>query len=112
MDTEFEYKNVLKQISKQFGDDIDIQGLLFIIGLQELGKGKIKLSKNVKLDVMHIAICTLLSHYGYYEYEGLDKDGWPHWKTIENLPPLKPAQQQEIIKQAIVEYFKTVEIQP
>lgn len=110
MDTEFEYKNVLKQISKQFGDDIDIQGLLFIIGLQELGKGKIKLSKNEKLDVMHIAICTLLSPYGYYEYEGLDKDGWPHWKTIENLPPLKPAQQQEIIKQAIVEYFKTVEI--
>ena len=112
MDTEFEYKNVLKQISKQFGDDIDIQGLLFIIGLQELGKGKIKLSKNEKLDVMHIAICTLLSPYGYYEYEGLDKDGWPHWKTMENLPPLKPAQQQEIIKQAIVEYFKTVEIQP
>jgi len=112
MDTEFEYKNVLIQISKQFGDDIDIQGLLFIIGLQELGKGKIKLSKNEKLDVMHIAICTLLSPYGYYEYEGLDKDGWPHWKTIENLPPLKPAQQQEIIKQAIVEYFKTVEIQP
>ncbi len=110
MDTEFEYNNVLKQISKQFGDDIDIQGLLFIIGLQELGKGKIKLSKNEKLDVMHIAICTLLSPYGYYEYEGLDKDGWPHWKTIENLPPLKPAQQQEIIKQAIVEYFKTVEL--
>lgn len=112
METEFEYKNVLKQIAKQFGEDIDIQGLLFIIGLQELGKGKIKLSKNEKLDVMHIAICTLLSPYGYYEYEGLDKDGWPHWKTLENLPPLKPAQQQEIIKQAIVEYFKTVEIQP
>lgn len=112
MDTEFEYQNVLKQIARQFGEDIDIQGLLFIIGLQELGKGKIKLSKNEKLDVMHIAICTLLSPYGYYEYEGLDKDGWPHWKTIENLPPLKPAQQQEIIKQAIVEYFKTVEIQP
>ncbi len=112
MDTEFEYKNVLKQIAKQFGEDIDIQGLLFIIGLQELGKGKVKLSKNEKLDVMHIAICTLLSPYGYYEYEGLDKDGWPHWKTLENLPPLKPAQQQEIIKQAIVEYFKTVEIQP
>ncbi len=110
METEFEYKNVLKQIAKQFGEDIDIQGLLFIIGLQELGKGKIKLSKNEKLDVMHIAICTLLSPYGYYEYEGLDKDGWPHWKTTEKLPPLKPAQQQEIIKQAIVEYFKTVEI--
>ena len=87
METEFEYQNALKKISKQFGDDIDIQGLLFIIGLQELGKGKVKLSKNEKLDVMHIAICTLLSPYGYYEFEGLDKDGWPHWKTTEKLPP-------------------------
>ena len=111
MDTEFEYQNVLKLIGKQFGGDIDLQGLLFIIGLQELGKGKVKLSKNEKLDVLHIAICTLLSPYGYYEYEGLDKDGWPHWKTSEKLPPLKPGQQQEIIKQAIIEYFKTVEIQ-
>jgi hypothetical protein len=108
MDSEFQ--NVTKLLSKQFGDDLDIQGILFIIGLQELGKGKIKLSKNEKLDVMHIAICTLLSPYGYYEYEGLDKDGWPHWKVSEKLPPLKPAQQQSIIKEAIVDYFKTVEL--
>lgn len=112
MDTEFEYQNVLKKIASQFGEDIDIQGLLFIIGVQELGKGKIKLSKNEKLDVMHIAICTLLAPYGYYEYEGLDKDGWPHWKVSEKLPPLKPVQQQEMIKLAVVEYFKDQEILP
>ncbi|MGZ4077891.1 MAG: hypothetical protein ACXVDW_10415, partial [Bacteroidia bacterium] len=70
MDTELEFQNIAKQLSEQFGDDIDIQGLLFIIGVQELGKGRIKLSKNEKLDVMHIAICTLLAPYGYYEYEG------------------------------------------
>ena len=112
MDTELEFQNIAKQLSKQFGDDIDIQGLLFIIGVQELGKGRIKLSKNEKLDVMHIAICTLLAPYGYYEYEGLDKDGWPHWKSSEKLPPLKPGQQQIIIKQAIIEYFKNIELNP
>ncbi len=106
MELEAEFKEAVKRLSKQFGDDIDLQGLLFIIGLQELGKGKIKLSKNEKLDVMHIAICTLLAPYGYYEYEGLDKDGWPHWKSTEKLPPLKPGQQQTIIKQAIIDYFK------
>ena len=109
MDLEIEFQHVTKHLSKQFGDDIDLQGLLFIIGVQELGKGKIKLTKNEKLDVMHIAICTLLAPYGYYEYEGLDKDGWPHWKTTEKLPPLKPMQQQTIIKQAIIEYFKEFE---
>jgi hypothetical protein len=107
---EAEYVKVLETLSSQFGDDIDEQAILFLIGVQELGKGSIKFSKNEKLDVMHIAICTLLTPYGFYEYEGLDKDGWPHWKVNEKLPPLKPMQQQLLIKQAIIEYFKANEL--
>src|SRR6476620_2289428 len=102
LDVEFE--KVLKSLEPQFGDYSDEQAILFLIGVQELGKGKIKFSKNEKLDVMHIAICTLLTPYGYYEYEGLDKDGWPHWKVNEKLPPLRPMQQQLLMRQAIVEY--------
>jgi hypothetical protein len=101
-----EFQDVLKSLSPQFGDDIDVQAILFLIGIQELGKGKIKLSKNEKLDIMHIAICTLLSPYGYYEYKGVDEEGWPHWQVNDKLPPLKPMQQETLIKEAIVEYFK------
>lgn len=111
MDIELEknFKEVLKDLTNQFGEDIDIQGVLFLIGVQELGKGPMKLSKNAKLDVMHIAICTLLAPYGFYEYEGLDKDGWPHWKANAQLPPLKPGQQLQLMKQAIIDYFKNKE---
>lgn len=105
-----EFQDVLKRLSSQFGDDIDIQAVLFLIGLQELGQGKVKLSKNEKLDVMHIAICTLLSPYGYYEYKGVDEEGWPHWQVNEKLPPLKAMQQEALMKEAIVEYFKTNEL--
>jgi hypothetical protein len=107
---DIEFEKVLESLASQFGDDIDEQAILFLIGVQELGKGNVKLSKNEKLDVMHIAICTLLSPYGYYEYEGLDKDGWPHWKVNDKLPPLKPVQQQLLIRQAIIEYFKSNEL--
>lgn len=102
-----EFQDVVKTLSSQFGEDIDVQAILFLIGVQELGKGKVKLSKNEKLDVMHIAICTLLSPYGFYEYKGVDEEGWPHWQINEKLPPLKPLQQETLIKEAIVEYFKT-----
>ena len=112
MKTELEqqFELVTKGLAKQFGDDIDLQAVLFLIGLQELGKGNIKLSKNEKLDVMHIAICTLLEPFGYYEFEGNDPEGWPHWKVNEKLPPLKPAQQQLLITQAIIDYFKSNEL--
>ena len=105
LDLDFKFTEVVKMLEAQFGADLDVQGILFLIGVQELGKGNIKLNKNEKLDVMHIAICTLLAPYGYYLYEGLDKDGWPHWQANEKLPPLKPIQQQVLMKQAIVEYF-------
>ena len=104
------FKAALKTLSVQFGDDLDLQAVLFLIGIQELGKGNVKLSKNEKLDVMHIAICTLLAPYGFYEYEGLDKDGWPHWKATEKLPALKPGQQLQLMKQAVVDYFNTENI--
>ncbi len=110
LELEENFKEVLKRMSDQFGDDLDLQALLFLIGVQELGKGNVKLSKNEKLDVMHISICTLLTPYGYYEYEGLDKDGWPHWRASEKLPPLKPGQQQQVMKEAIVEYFRENEL--
>jgi len=104
--SELSFDDVLKQLESRFGSDMDLQAILFLIGVQELGKGKVKLSKNEKLDVMHIAICTLLEPYGYYKFEGLDAEGWPHWTANEKLPPLKPAQQQTLMKQAIVEYFR------
>lgn len=105
-DTDKEFNETLQLLSKQFGEDLDIKAVLFLIGIQELGKGYVKLNKNAKLDVMHVAICTLLTPYGFYEFEGRDKDGWPHFKTVDQLPPLKSGQQLYLMKQAIVEYFK------
>ena len=112
MDNQLEtnWKLLLKKIGENFGEDINLDALLFLIGVQELGKGRQKFTKDQKLDVMHIAICTLLSPYGYYEYEGSDSEGWPHWKINEQLPPLKPMQQEQLMKQAIVEYFKEKEL--
>jgi hypothetical protein len=96
---------LLKALEPRFGGELDLQAILFIIGLQELGQGYRKLKKDEKLDVMHIAICTLLEPYGYYEFEGKDADGWPHWKTSSKLPNLKPAQQHRLMLQAVIDYF-------
>jgi len=102
-----EFQKVVEYFEKQFGSDIDLQGILFLIGVQELGKGKIKLSKNEKLDVIHIAICTLLEPFGYYTFQGIDAEGWPHWQANDKLPPLKPMQQEQLVKQALIDYCKS-----
>ena len=103
---EKEWLDVLKKIPAKFGADIEMEGIIFLIGVQELGLGYKKFKKDEKLDVMHIAICTLLEPYGYYQYEGKDTEGWPHWKLNDQLPALKPGHQKALMKQAMIEYFK------
>ncbi len=84
----------------------DLQGVIYLIGLQELGKGNLELTKEEKQDVMHIAICKVLSLAGYYKLEGLDEDGWPHWKNIKPLPHFDLLEQEQLLKMHIIEYFE------
>jgi hypothetical protein len=105
-DIQTDWNNLLKVLEPKFGGGLDLQAILFIIGVQELGHGYRELSKDDKVNVMHIAICTLLEPYGYYEYEGRDADNWPHWKASSQLPHLKAGQQNRLIIEATIDYFK------
>lgn len=98
---------VQKKLSDQFadGDMMDIDAIIYIIGVQELGQLHRKFKKDHKLDLMHIAICRLLEPYGYYEFDYYDDDGWPHYKFLEELPQLKSGEQSVLMKEAIVQYF-------
>ncbi|MBS1486083.1 MAG: hypothetical protein JST43_00735 [Bacteroidetes bacterium] len=84
----------------------DLNGVLFLIGVHELGKGVSLFSKEEKQDLMHIAICKVLSLSGYYELEGLDEQGWPHWKLVKKLPHFDLLEQEKLLKMHIVEYFE------
>ncbi|WPP48120.1 hypothetical protein [Catalinimonas niigatensis] len=83
----------------------DINGILFLIGVQELGKGFQHFSKEEKQDLMHIAICKVLSLSGFYELEGIDQQGWPHWKLIKKLPHFDLLEQEKLLKMHIIDYF-------
>ena len=100
------WREFVGRISTEHGADLDLQAILFLIGVQELNKGfEHKFTKDQKIDLLHVAICTVLEPYGYYRFEGRDSDGWPHFENIKKLPPLDEGQQQFLIKKAVLEYF-------
>ncbi|MBL4715849.1 MAG: hypothetical protein JKX95_04360 [Bacteroidia bacterium] len=102
------WDELLERIEQQFDVDPDIQGILFLIGVQELGQGLKTYSKAEKQDLIHIAMCKLLSQRGYYEFEGLDKDGWPHWNVVKEIPRSSIEKQEELLKELALEYFEQV----
>ena len=103
-DFEQRWKEVLARLEAQFEQPLDLQAILFLIGVNELGQGPRRLNKDQKLDVIHIAVCRLLEPYGYYTYEGMDKEGWPHYHRTEKLPQLNSSEQEKLMKEAIVNY--------
>ncbi len=101
------WEKIVQKLSEQFapGDELDLDGIIYLIGVQELGKVHRTFKKDEKLNLMHIAICRLLEPYGYYIFDYVDKEGWPHYKVKENLPSLKAGEQTVLMKEAIVNYF-------
>ena len=95
--------------AKQFEmEKPDIKVMLFLIGVQELGKGPLKFNKRQKEELMHIATCRLFSAMGFYELEGLDQDGWPHWRLVKPIPNYTLLEQEMVIKSLIIDYFDEI----
>lgn len=96
-----------QKLSEQFadGDTLELDAIIYLVGVQELGQLHRKFKKDQKIDLIHIAICRLLEPYGYYEFDYYDEEGWPHYKTLDQLPHLKAGEQSIMMKEAIVNYF-------
>jgi hypothetical protein len=104
-DIELRFQKLKKGLEEKFGEGMDLQSILFLIGVNELGEGYRNFSKSEKTDLLHVAICTLLEPYGYYQFEGRDKDNWPHFKLEQQLPALDHREQQHLIKESMLSYF-------
>lgn len=107
LDLERQWNGLLNDLEGMVGKKPkDLNSVLFLIGVQELGRGAIPFSKEEKQDLMHIGICKALSLSGFYELEGLDKDGWPHWKMVKKLPHFDLLEQEKLLKIHVLEYFE------
>lgn len=102
------WDDLLNQLNTLVGKrPADLNAVLFLIGVQELGKGPIRFSKEAKQDLMHIAVCKVLSQSGYYTFDGYDKDGWPIWALSKPLPHGDLVAQEEFLKEHIIIYFQS-----
>ena len=85
---------------------MDLDAIIFLIGVQELGKLHREFKKDEKVNLMHIAICTVLAPSGYYELSHVDEDGWPHFNQLKPMPDMHPIEQENFLKDHILLYFQ------
>ncbi len=102
-----QWEKLVYTLTESFSEteSIDIEGILYLVGLQELGQVHKRFKKNDNVDIIHIGICSVLEPFGYYAFDYFDDERWPHFKLLEELPPLKPGEQSILMKEAVVHYF-------
>jgi hypothetical protein len=102
---------VLDFIEQNFDKKPDLNAVLFLVGIRELGQIPEKpFSKEDKTRLMHIANCKALSYSGYYELQGINREGWPVWENVKPLPNLTLIEQENLLRQHLIEYFEREEI--
>ena len=109
LDLQFDkrWRDLVTRLSTRFeAGTLDLNAILFLIGVQELGQHAREFKKDEKVALMHIAICVVLGPYGYYRELGRDADGWPHFERVKDLPPLGPEEQERLMKEAVLAYFE------
>lgn len=87
----------------------DLNVVLLVIGIQELGFFRKNFTKEEKQDLMHIGVCHLMSHEQYYEFEGRDTEGWPHYKLVRKFENHGEKVQERYLKIQAIRYFNEYE---
>ncbi|GAB1448960.1 MAG: hypothetical protein L6Q78_01255 [Bacteroidia bacterium] len=91
-------------LKKQYGKKPDMNALLFLVGMNELGIVR-EFSKQEKMDLMHIATCKLLSYEGHFVFSYKDEDGWPHYEQKSRPPYGDLLNQELLLRRLLVRYF-------
>jgi len=103
--TKMKWYKIVFALKKDFGKKPDMNGLLFLIGMRELGKTR-EFTKDEKMDLMHIGTCALMAQDGYYELESYDNEGWPHYVQKKQLPYADLLKQETFLRKLVVRYFE------
>ncbi len=110
-DIKSDWQKIIDLVEQNFQKKPDMNAILFLIGIRELGMIEDKnFKKEEKVDLMHIAMCKVLSYSGHYEHVGNDEQGWPHWNLLKKIPALDIFEQELYIRTHIIEYFKKEEL--
>ena len=94
------------RLLERFGKKPDMEAVLFLIGMQETGYTNSKITKEQKQDLMHVAVCTVLSASGFYELERKDEEGWPHFRQLKGMPDMNMIEQENFLKDHVLLYFE------
>jgi hypothetical protein len=102
------WTNLCDFLGEKFGISVDLNGVLFLVGIRERGLSFQPFSKEEKLSLINLGSCVLYQEMGLTEQTGIDQDGWPIF-TQKSLAPVIPEQRKhKVLQDCALRYFAKI----
>lgn len=102
---------LVKRMQTRFGRAPDIDGLLFLIGVQSVGRGyEPDLPKERKQSLIMEGSYLAFETLGVYSRAGMERNGFLIWEKSQELPQLSVEQQEKLLQIGILNYFEEADL--
>jgi len=103
------WDNLIDDMESRFGRKPDIEALLFLIGVQSVGRGyEPDLPKERKQSLIMEGSYLAFETLDVYARVGMERNGFFIWEKIVDLPKLSVDDQEKLLRIGILNYFDRV----
>jgi hypothetical protein len=102
------FKELCDRLGEMFGIQVDLNGVLFLVGIRERGLTFQQFTKEEKLNLINLGSCTLYKEMGLTEITGYDDDGWPKFRQKALSPQIPEETKQKTLQDCALRYFRKV----
>ncbi len=102
------WADLCAHLGTQFNIEIDLNGVLFLVGIRERGLSFQPFSKEEKLSLINLGSCTLFLEMGLVEKTGTDADGWPIFSQKALAPTVPEERKHKVLQDCAARYFEKI----
>lgn len=102
------WTGLCEHLGKQFGMEVDLNGILFLVGIRERGLTLQPFTREEKLSLINLGSCTLYLEMGLVESCGSDAEGWPIFKQKSLAPTIPEERKKKVLQDCALRYFNRI----
>lgn len=105
------WDRLIARIETRFGKTPDIEAILFLIGIQSVGRGyEPELPKERKQSLIMEGSYLAFETLGIYSRIGMERNGFWIWEKNIDLPKMSVEDQEKLLQIGILNYFDEVSL--
>ena len=91
-------------LTERLGEKLTPDDVLLFIGVREAGVPPKEFTEREKIELVQVAISTILVPAKYYELLWVEDTGWPHFKQLQPIKEMNAKDKEFFYKKYILLY--------